>query len=143
MSIQCKPVPNALTTPSTYILRFVPRDTADEQNLAADIHRYQPNFSPEAVETILQAENETLRIQALQDARQHLLLFSLLDMHEGGQTGPAVSVSAEGDQTLQGFRGSAVSSLTVPVNDYASLKELIRNSYGGRLVDVLEVKVDS
>ena len=60
MSIQYKPEPNALTTPRTYTLRFVPRNTADEQNLAADIHRSQPNFSPEAVETILQAEDEAI-----------------------------------------------------------------------------------
>lgn len=74
------------------------------------------------------------------DVRQDLLLFNLLNMHKDGQTGAAVTVSADGDQTLQGFSGSAVSSLTVRVNDYAALKELIRNSYGGRLVDVLEVK---
>ena len=60
MSIQCKPVSNALTTPRTHSLRFVPRDTADEQNLAEDIHRSQPNFSPEAVESILRAEDEAV-----------------------------------------------------------------------------------
>jgi len=83
--------------------------------------------------------DETLRIQAVIDVRQNVLLFSLLDMHEGGQTGPAVSVSAEGDQILQGFSGSAVSSLTILVNDYTALKAMIRNNYSGRLVDVLEV----
>ncbi|WPD23642.1 MAG: hypothetical protein SD837_03580 [Candidatus Electrothrix scaldis] len=85
------------------------------------------------------AADETLRIQAVLDVHQHLLLFSLLDIHEGGQTGPAVSVSAEGDQILQGFSGSAVSSLTILVNDYTALKAMIRNNYSGRLVDVLEV----
>ncbi|MCI5149091.1 MAG: hypothetical protein D3916_06860 [Candidatus Electrothrix sp. MAN1_4] len=60
MSIQCKPEPNALTTPRSHTLRFVPRNTADEQNLAEDIHQSQPNFSPEAVETILQAEDEAI-----------------------------------------------------------------------------------
>jgi hypothetical protein len=60
MSIQCKPEPNALTTPETYSLRFVSRNTADVQDLAADIHRSQPNFSPEAVATILQAEDEAI-----------------------------------------------------------------------------------
>ena len=352
MSIQCKPEPNALTTPRTYSLRFVPRDTADEQNLAEDIHRRQPNFSPEAVETILHAEDEavlerllngeqvtkhgsfswyitftgklenaddptppldeclqvsvrisqnflerlrqaahverlpvteklpvitaaedtvlglrdvlrsdgmlritgrnllfdrndpashclivgtrsgsavqsrvgtvtnseivllpdvpsqpdpwnneyrlsvttrytehgtprtgickgllrrpltvaglglghetgiltgsatapsvnitggtvsadeTLRIQAVLDARTDVLLFSLLDMHEDGQSGAAVTVRTDGEQTLQGFSGSAVSSLTVRVDDYAAVKEMIRNSYGGRLADVLDV----
>lgn len=86
--------------------------------------------------------DETLRIQAVLDLRQNLLLFSLLDMHENGQTGPAVSIMANGEYSLQGFSGSAISNLTVRVNDYGALKELVRNSYGGRLVDVLEVKVE-
>lgn len=60
MSIQCKPEPNSLTTPESYIVRFVPRNTADEQAIAGDISRSQPNFSPEAVETILHAEDEAI-----------------------------------------------------------------------------------
>jgi hypothetical protein len=69
MSIQCKPEPNPLTTPGTYSLRFVPRNTADVQDLAADIHRSQPNFSPEAVATILQAEDEAI-LQRLLNGEQ-------------------------------------------------------------------------
>ncbi|CAK8718550.1 hypothetical protein GCAAIG_08005 [Candidatus Electronema halotolerans] len=72
--------------------------------------------------------------------RSDALLFSLLDMQEGGQTGPVVTVTANGEQTLQGFGGSAVSSLTVRVDDYAALKSLIRNSYSSRLVDLLNVE---
>jgi hypothetical protein len=355
MSIQCKPVPNTLTTPESYVLRFVPRNTADAQDIAEDIHRSQPNFSPEAVETILQAEDEailerllngeqvtkhgsfsyylsftgalenaddptppldeclhinvrisqaflerlrqaaqierlaatekapvitaaedavlglrdvlrsdgmlritgsnlffdrndpaskcliegtrsgsavqsrigtvtnseivlmpdvpsqpdpwnneyrlsvtthytehgsprtgiykrllrspltlsnfghpnppevgilsgkedsplvsvtggsvsadeTLRIQVILDLRQDALLFSLLDMREEGRTGAAVTVTANGNFTLPGFSGSAVSSLDIRVNDYAALKAMIRNSYGGRAVDVLKAE---
>lgn len=84
--------------------------------------------------------DETLRIQAVLDVRQDMLLLSLLDMQEDGETGVAVSVSADGDQTLQGFSGSAVSSLMVRVNNYAALKELIRNNYSGRVVDILDIK---
>ncbi len=84
--------------------------------------------------------NEVLRIQVLLDLRADALLFSLLDMKEGGRTGAVVTVTANGEQTLQGFAGSAVSSLTVRVNEYAALKELIRNSYSGRLVDILNVQ---
>ena len=84
--------------------------------------------------------DETLRIQAVIDMRQDVLLFNLLDMHEDGQAGAAVPVSANGEQTLPGFAGSAVTSLTVRVDDYAALKDLIRNKYGGRLVEVLKVK---
>jgi hypothetical protein len=84
--------------------------------------------------------NETLRIQAVFDTRTDALLFSLLDMQEGGKTGTAVSVTANGNVTLQGFSGSAVTSLSIRVNSYAALKEMIRSSYGGRVVDVLKVE---
>ncbi|CAK8715316.1 MAG: hypothetical protein CDV28_11746 [Candidatus Electronema aureum] len=84
--------------------------------------------------------DETLRIQAVLDLRADALLFSLIDMHEGGKTGAAVTVTANGTFTLQGFSGSVVSSLNIRVNNYAALKEMIRSSYGGRVVDVLEVK---
>jgi hypothetical protein len=60
MSIQCRPEVNSLTTPQSYSIRFVPRNTADEQDIAADISRSQPNFSPAAVETILDAEDEAI-----------------------------------------------------------------------------------
>jgi hypothetical protein len=86
------------------------------------------------------SEDETLRIQAVFDVHADALLFSLLDMHEGGKTGTAVSVTADGEFTLQGFADSAVSSLSIEVNNYAALKEMIRSSYGGRLVDVLKVE---
>jgi hypothetical protein len=83
--------------------------------------------------------DETLRIQVILDLRQDALLFSLLDMREGGRTGAAVTVTADGEQTLPGFSGSAVSSLDIRVNDYAALKAMLRNNYGGRAVDVLAV----
>ncbi len=85
--------------------------------------------------------DEMLRIQVILDKRKDALLFSLLDMHEGGKTGAAVTVTANGELTLQGFADSAVTNLTVRVNSFAALKEMLRNDYGGRLVDVLEVRV--
>ena len=352
MSIQCKPEPNALTTPRSYSLRFVPRNTADEQNLAEDIHRSQPNFSAEAVATILRAEDEAilerllngeqvtkhgsfswyltftgklenaddptppldeclhvnvrisqnflerlhqagqverlsvteklpvitaaedtvlglrdvlrsdgmlritgnnlffdrqdpashcliegtrsgsaiqsrvgtitngeivlmpdlpsqpdpwnneyrlsvtthytehgsprtgiykgllrtplavdgfgeptgcltgsadapyvtvtggtvsedtrLRIQVIRDVVSNQLRFSLLDMSKGGAAGDEVSVTADGTVTLPGFAGSPVTSLTITVQNYAALWDMVRSDYGGRLVDVLEVQV--
>jgi hypothetical protein len=84
--------------------------------------------------------DETLRIQAVFGTRADALLFSLLDMQENGKTGAAVSVTANGAVTVPGFSGSAVSSLSVRVNNYAALKEMIRSSYGGRMVDVLKVE---
>lgn len=82
----------------------------------------------------------TLRIQAVIDVRQDALLFSLLDMHEGGAAGAAVTVTTNGSFTLQGFSGSAISSLNVRVNDYAALKTMIRNNYSGRVADILKVE---
>lgn len=37
------------------------------------------------------------------------------------------------------FTGSAVSSLSITVNEYDALWEMIRNDYNGRLVDILDV----
>jgi hypothetical protein len=85
--------------------------------------------------------DERLRIQAVLDVQTDRLLLSLLDMKEGGAAGAEVPLAGNGAFTLQGFSGSAVSSLNVWVNDYAALKALVRNSYSGRLVDVLDVKV--
>jgi hypothetical protein len=86
------------------------------------------------------AANEVLRVQAILDARSGQLLLNLLDMEEGGQAGAAVTAAANGDYALPGFSGSAVSSLTVRVSDYAALLSLIRNSYAGRLADILDVR---
>jgi hypothetical protein len=86
------------------------------------------------------AADEMLRIQVILDSRKNVLLFSLLDMKEGGKAGTAVTVTANGEYTLPGFAGSAVSSLAVRVNEYAALKKMVRNSYGGRLVDILKVE---
>lgn len=82
-----------------------------------------------------------LRIQVIQDIQGERLLFSLLDMKEGGAAGSEVIVTQNGEFTLPGFSGSAVSSLAITVNNYAGLWEMVRNDYGGRLVDVLEVKM--
>jgi hypothetical protein len=42
---------------------------------------------------------------------------------------------------LPGFSGSAVSSLSIRVDNYAALKTMVSNDYDGRLVDVLDVKM--
>ena len=73
----------------------------------------------------------TLRIQAVIDVRRDALLFSLLDMKEGGQSSAAMTVTANGD----------FSSLNIRVNDYAALKTMIRNTYSGRVVDILDVSL--
>ncbi|MCI5163670.1 MAG: hypothetical protein D3917_16970, partial [Candidatus Electrothrix sp. AX5] len=83
---------------------------------------------------------ETLRIQVILDLRQDALFFSLIDMKQDGAAGAAVTVTADGEYTLQGFADSAVSSLDIQVNNSAALKEMIRNDYGGLLIDVLKIE---
>jgi hypothetical protein len=84
-----------------------------------------------------------LRIQVLQDLAEERLLFSLLDMTEGGAAGAEVLVTQNGDFTLSGFAGSAVSNLEITVSNYSGLWDMIRNDYGGRLADVLDVRTGS
>jgi len=85
--------------------------------------------------------DETLRIQVVLNIHENRLYCNLLDMREEGQEGDVVSVTANGDYTLTGFSGSAVSSLEISVNNYDALVDMIRNHYSGRLVDVLMVQV--
>lgn len=82
-----------------------------------------------------------LRIQAILDLHAGHLLFSLLDMTEGGAVGPAITVTQNGDYTLNGFDDSPVSELHIRVNSFSEMFDMIRNSYSGRLVDVLDVRV--
>ncbi len=86
------------------------------------------------------AADERLRIQVIFDTAKSRLLFSLMDMKKEGAAGPQQPVSANGEITLQGFSGSAVSSLSLRVDNYAALVSLVRNSYAGRLADILDVK---
>jgi hypothetical protein len=85
--------------------------------------------------------SERIRIQAVLDARSGQLLLSLLDMSEHGAAGGAVTVPGNGDYTLPGFSGSAISSLTVKVENYAELVELLRSGYHNRMVDILDVEM--
>lgn len=83
--------------------------------------------------------DETLRIQVIQDLVEEQLLFNLIDMQKEGAAGNEVSVMANEAYNLPGFSGSVVNSLDIVVNDYVALWNMVRNSYGGRLVDVLDV----
>ena len=82
-----------------------------------------------------------LRIQASLDQHLDKLLLSLIDMKESGSAGPKVAVTDNGEYTLQGYSGSALTSLVVLVENYSGLFSLTRNSYSGRLVDILDVRV--
>lgn len=84
--------------------------------------------------------NERLRVQVIQDLAEEQLIFSLLDINEGGPAGAEVITAQNGPYTLLGFSGSAVTSLDIRIDDYIALWEMVRNSYNSRLVDVLEVQ---
>ena len=85
--------------------------------------------------------NTTLRVQAVLDLRDDRLLFNLRDMKENGSAGAEVAVTENGEITLPGFAGSAVSSMSLEVHDYATLKDMIRSRYGGRLADIIQIEL--
>ena len=85
--------------------------------------------------------DEHIRIQAIFDLTDNHLSLSLLAMEKRGAAGDAVSVPGNGTYTLPGFSGSAVTSLTVRVDNYDDLISLIRNSYNGRIVDILGMRM--
>jgi hypothetical protein len=62
-------------------------------------------------------------------------------MQDNGSEGLPVPVTGNGDYSLPGFSGSAVSSLEVTVNHYIALKALVLNDYDGSLVDILDVRM--
>uniref|UniRef100_UPI004057B03D hypothetical protein n=1 Tax=Candidatus Electronema sp. TaxID=2698783 RepID=UPI004057B03D len=86
--------------------------------------------------------NELLRIQALVDSRTGQLTLRLLDMQEGGRAGAAVAITEEIEYNVLGFSNSAVESLTIAVENLAGLISLTRDNYSGRLVDVLDVRIE-
>ncbi|MDU9049298.1 MAG: DUF4469 domain-containing protein [Candidatus Electrothrix sp. Rat3] len=81
--------------------------------------------------------DEQIRIQAIFDLTDNRLTLSLQAMEKRGTAGDEVSVSGNGTYTLPGFSGSAVTSLTVRVDNYDELISLIRSNYNGRIVDIL------
>lgn len=86
--------------------------------------------------------DEMVRIQVILDLHAGSLAFNLLDMTEGGKAGAAVTVTSNGPVTLTGFSGSALSSLSLTVNNFADLVKMIRSGYSSRLVEVLVLKMN-
>lgn len=81
--------------------------------------------------------DEQIRIQAVFDLSDNRLTLSLQAMEKRGTAGDEVGVSGNGIYTLPGFSGSAVTNLTVRVDNYDDLVSLIRSGYNGRIVDIL------
>lgn len=65
MAIQWRPEVNTLTKPQSYWMRFVPRNTAHEEDIAGDIALRHPNFSKEDLVIILLAEDEAIMARLL------------------------------------------------------------------------------
>jgi hypothetical protein len=85
--------------------------------------------------------NEMLRIQVILKLSEGHLLFNLLDMTEnGGKAGDVVKVTGDSAYTLTGFADSALTRLDIKVNNFNQLVKMIRSSYSGRLVDILDMK---
>jgi hypothetical protein len=91
----------------------------------------------------LAAEGARVRIQVIYNALDDELRFRLLDMEEDGQEGDEVRATANGTYTLLGWTGCDLTSLEVTVAKYTKLLALVRNSYGNRLVDILDVGMGS
>ena len=89
----------------------------------------------------LAAEAARVRIQVLYNAPDEELRFRLIDMEEGGKAGDEVRVAANGVYTLLGWTNCDVTTLELTVASYSKLLALVRNPYGNRLVDILDVSV--
>ena len=85
------------------------------------------------------SEDTRLRIRVIRDALSNRLIFSLIDMREGGAAGNEISVTGNGTILLPGYTDSAVTSLAVTVHNYAALWEMVRSEYSGRLTDILDI----
>ncbi|MCI5122175.1 MAG: hypothetical protein D3908_13485, partial [Candidatus Electrothrix sp. AUS4] len=64
-TIQWRPEINALTTPISYRIRFIPRNSAGIDDIAADIAQQHPNFNKEDILTILRAEDDVIQTRLL------------------------------------------------------------------------------
>ena len=84
---------------------------------------------------------ERLRIAAVLNVHTGVLLFNLLDMKEHGKAGEAVTVTGNGNYTLTGFADSAITEMTVAVDSFDALVNIVRNGYTSRLVDILDVRM--
>ena len=91
----------------------------------------------------LAAETARVRIQVVYNASDEELRFHLIDMEEGGKAGDEVRVAANGVYTLPGWTNGDVTTLEVTVASYSKLLALVRNPYGNRLVDILDVSMGS
>jgi hypothetical protein len=116
-------------------------DTAHLGELGAGILTGSEDAPHVRVTSCTASATERLRIQVDSSLEENLLAFRLIAMQDGGAVGAMVPVVENGEFTLPGFAGSAVSDMIIAVDNYAALRTMIRNNYDGRLVDILDVEV--
>ena len=116
-------------------------DTAHLGELGAGILTGSENAPHVRVTGCTASATERLRIQVDSSLQENMLAFRLIAMQDGGAVGAMVPVVENGEFTLPGFAGSAVSDMIIAVDNYAALRTMIRNHYDGRLVDILDVVV--
>lgn len=93
------------------------------------------------IESGTASDSAMIRIQAALDIGDGHIELRLLDMKEGGKAGQPVQVTENTVYVVNGWEGATVSSLSIPIDDFVGLADLIRNSYAGRLVDVLDIRL--
>ncbi|MGX9728879.1 MAG: hypothetical protein ACTFAK_16665 [Candidatus Electronema sp. VV] len=185
-TIQWRPEVNALTTPQSYRILFVPRNVASREDIAADIARRHPNFSEADILTILNAEDEAIQARLLNGeqvtksgAFSYSLTFTgklnspdeplpplddclqvnvrvsppfLAAIRQNAKTErlpmekklPLITTAADTllklndvlnpDGDSHGQRRADLAGLCCDEPDHG-LKEMLRNDYGGRMVD--------
>ena len=101
-----------------------------------------PGDAPFArIESGIASASTMIRIQAALDIGDGHIELTLLDMKEGGKSGPPVRVTENAVYVVNGWEDAVVTSLSIPVDDFVGWADFIRNGYAGRLVDVLDIQL--
>ncbi|MGR0482325.1 MAG: hypothetical protein ACTFAL_13235 [Candidatus Electronema sp. V4] len=64
-TVQVRIEGNALTTPPSYSVRFVPKDTLGYDELAAEVVQMHPNYAQEDAKTIIMAAMERIGVNLI------------------------------------------------------------------------------
>jgi len=84
-TIQWRPEVNALTTPQSYWIRFVPRSVVDSEELAKRMTKAQPNYSEEEFRAFLTLRNEIIQDALANGEQVKLSGFGNFDLRDKNQ----------------------------------------------------------
>lgn len=68
-TVQWRPEVNALTSPQSYSVRYVPKDTLGYDELAAEVVRMHPNYAEEDAKNIIMAAFERVQVNLINGNR--------------------------------------------------------------------------